>query len=109
VAAVLSLGCALAAWGWIVCAWVIFDHDIHLGSVLSTTDLLITTSAHSFIAAIIAIVSGHIAWWKIRRSQDGQRGEELATTGLLLAYLALVLVVVSAVTEAFLFVLFSSL
>jgi hypothetical protein len=84
VAAVLSLGFGLAAWSMFLCANLVSDFHIHLGSVFSVDAILITTAAISLLYSIVAIVCGHSAVGRIRASQGRQRGMGFAATGLIL-------------------------
>jgi Domain of unknown function (DUF4190) len=43
------------------------------------------------LAAIPAVICGHVAWSKIRKSGGALRGKAIATVGLILGYLGLVL------------------
>jgi hypothetical protein len=108
VAAVLSLGFGLAAWSMYACAYLIAHVAITPHFFIAAMVILLLTTGISLIEALVAIIAGHIGWGRIHAAQGRQRGKGFAVTGLILGYLDLALVVVTALFVLVLVIAFSN-
>jgi hypothetical protein len=98
-AAVLSLRFALAAWSMSACAIFVLSFDLRA---------LLLGAGISFLLALVAIISGHIALARIPVSHGRQRGAGTAFVGLVLGYLDLALAVLIALSVIFLYIAFAN-